>query len=167
MCCLSFWKKFVPFALTIFFGVLTVSLLQKENSPNKIRGNPKSVSAMTYPEQGTGQSSGCTGKKSVSPNNSKTSAASNSEKESLQIISKPKPDYTDEARQNQVAGTVRLRVDFLASGQIGNVSSISGLPDGLTEQAITAAKQIKFKPAAKNGKSITATKIVEYNFTIY
>ena len=85
----------------------------------------------------------------------------------VKIISKPKPGYTNEARQNQVTGTVRLRVVFTASGQIGSISPVSGLPNGLTEQAIAAAKGIRFEPAMKNGVPIPSQSIVEYTFSIY
>ncbi len=85
----------------------------------------------------------------------------------LKIISKPKPGYTDAARQNQVTGTVRLRVMFTASGQIGSISPVSGLPYGLTEQAIAAARGIKFEPAKRNGVPVPSQSIVEYSFSIY
>ena len=65
----------------------------------------------------------------------------------LKIISKPRPGYTDSARLNNIEGTVVLNVTFLASGQIGRVEPLERLPDGLTEQAIAAAKRISFEPA--------------------
>jgi TonB family protein len=83
------------------------------------------------------------------------------------ITSKPRANYTDSARQNQVQGTVTLRVTFNANGSIGSVSAVSGLPYGLTEQAIAAAKQIRFEPAMKNGQAVAVTKQVQYSFTIY
>jgi len=55
----------------------------------------------------------------------------------------------------------------LFSGQIGSVEATKELPDGLTEQAILAAKRIKFSPARQNGRPITVTKQVEYSFSIY
>jgi len=85
----------------------------------------------------------------------------------VKIISKPKPGYTNEARQNQVTGTVRLRVIFTASGQVGSISPVSGLPNGLTEQAIAAARGIRFEPAMKNGVPVSSQSIVEYTFSIY
>ncbi|MDQ3321359.1 MAG: energy transducer TonB [Acidobacteriota bacterium] len=87
--------------------------------------------------------------------------------EPFKIVSKPRPGYTDAARQNQVTGVVRVRVQFLASGQVGSVSAVSGLPYGLTEQAIAAAKSIKFEPQKKNGVPVGTTKVIEYSFTIY
>lgn len=87
--------------------------------------------------------------------------------EPLRIISKPRPSYTDAARQNQVTGVVRLKVTFLASGQIGSISPVSGLSYGLTEQAIAAARQIKFEPQKVNGQPQTVSKTIEYSFSIY
>jgi len=83
------------------------------------------------------------------------------------IISKPRANYTDAARQNQVQGKVVLRVTFSANGSIGQISVISGLGNGLTEQAIAAARSIRFEPAKKAGVPVSVTKPVEYSFTIY
>jgi TonB family protein len=85
----------------------------------------------------------------------------------LKIISKPRPGYTDAARQNNIQGTVILRVTFLASGQIGSISPVKGLPNGLTEQAIAAARRISFEPAKVNGVGQSVTRQIEYSFSIY
>ncbi len=85
----------------------------------------------------------------------------------IKIIAKPSAKYTDAARQNQFSGTVRVRVTFTASGQIGSVAAVSSAPYGLTEQAIAAAKLIKFEPAKKDGVPITKIKQIDYAFTLY
>lgn len=85
----------------------------------------------------------------------------------LKILSKPRPGYTDAARQNNIQGTVILRVTFLASGQVGSVSVVKGLPNGLSEQAIAAARRISFEPAKTNGIGQSVTKQIEYSFSIY
>lgn len=85
----------------------------------------------------------------------------------LKILSKPRANYTDAARANNIQGTVILRVTFLASGQIGSISSIKGLPNGLTEQAIAAARRISFEPAKRDGQGQAVTRQIEYSFTIY
>lgn len=89
------------------------------------------------------------------------------ETKTLLILSKPYANYTDAARQNNIQGTVILRVTFNANGTIGEVTPISTLPFGLTEQAISAAKRMRFQPAMKNGVPYTVTKQVPYTFTIY
>jgi TonB family protein len=83
----------------------------------------------------------------------------------LRILSKSTAQYTNEARRNGTAGTVQLRVTFLASGAIGDISPVNSLPDGLTQAAIEAAKGIKFEPATENGTPLTVTKLIEYSFT--
>ncbi len=83
------------------------------------------------------------------------------------FIIKPQPIYTDLARKNEVSGTVLLRVTFLANGAIGSISPVSSLGNGLTEQAIIAAKKIVFIPAKRNGSNISMTMSVQYVFTIY
>lgn len=85
----------------------------------------------------------------------------------IKILSKPQARYTDAGRQNNVQGTVTLKVTFTASGAIGSITAVSGLPYGLTEQAIAAARQIKFEPAKRNGVPYSLTKTVSYSFTIY
>lgn len=84
-----------------------------------------------------------------------------------QIIAKPRAEYTDAARQNNVTGTVIVKVTFLANGQIGSVVPVNSLPYGLTEKAIAAAKAIKFEPAKKDGVPYTTIAPVQYNFNIY
>lgn len=85
----------------------------------------------------------------------------------LKIISKPRAQYTDEARQNQIQGTVVLKVTLLANGSIGSVTPVSRLGYGLTEKAIAAAKLITFEPKKVNGIPQSVTKTIEYNFNIY
>ncbi len=87
--------------------------------------------------------------------------------EKFKILAKPRADYTDLARQNQVTGTVTVKVTFLASGQVGSVVPVNGLPYGLTEKAIAAAKSIKFEPAKRDGVATTTVATVQYNFNIY
>jgi TonB family protein len=83
------------------------------------------------------------------------------------VISKPEPQYTEEARKNQITGTVVLRAVFTSSGQVTNISARSGLPYGLTERAIAAARQIKFIPAQKDGRAVSMYIQLEYNFNLY
>lgn len=85
----------------------------------------------------------------------------------LVIISKPRPTYTDPAKNASVQGTVVLRVTFLASGRVGSISPVKGLSHGLTEQAIAAARLITFKPAESKDGPISVTKTVEYSFVPY
>ena len=83
------------------------------------------------------------------------------------ILSKPEPGFTEEARKNNVTGLVRLRAVLSSGGAVTNISVIKGLPDGLTEKAISAARNIKFRPAQKDGRTVSQWVTLEYNFNIY
>lgn len=83
------------------------------------------------------------------------------------LISKPEPQYTEDARKNQITGTVVLKVVFASNGAVQNIRTVSGLPYGLTERAIAAARQIKFVPATKDGHQVSMWMQLEYNFNLY
>lgn len=84
----------------------------------------------------------------------------------LKILSQPTPQLTEEQRKTSIhiQGTITLRVEFLANGQIGSIVPVSGLPYGFTESAIGAAKKIEFEPAVKNGVTTKITKTIQYTF---
>jgi TonB family protein len=83
------------------------------------------------------------------------------------VISKPEPQYTEAARKNQVTGSVVLSVIFSESGEVTSIRAIRLLPDGLTEKAIAAARQIRFVPAMRNGQPVSVYMQLEYNFNLY
>jgi TonB family protein len=80
------------------------------------------------------------------------------------ITFKPEASYSAEAEKNHVTGHVELRVILCPSGFVSDVKLIKGLPDGLTEQAMIAAKKMKFKPAKKNGVAVAQRTIVQFYF---
>ena len=83
------------------------------------------------------------------------------------VLDKPEPTYTEAARKNQITGTVVLRAVFSAGGSVTNIHAVSGLPDGLTERAIAAAKSIRFVPATKDGHPVSMWMELQYNFNLY
>ncbi|MFN2454530.1 MAG: energy transducer TonB [Pyrinomonadaceae bacterium] len=83
------------------------------------------------------------------------------------VTYKPEPAYTEEARKNQVTGTVILSVVLASNGEVTNIKTVSGLPSGLTEKAIEAARKIKFTPAQKDGHSVSQYTQIALQFTIY
>jgi TonB family protein len=83
------------------------------------------------------------------------------------VIAKPEPQYTEQARRDQVTGTVVLRVVFSSSGQVTNIQAVQKLGAGLTEKAIAAARQIRFMPAMRNGQPVSMYMQLEYNFNLY
>lgn len=84
-----------------------------------------------------------------------------------QIVSKPEPLYTDEARNNGISGTVRLRILLAFDGRVRHISVLQGLGGGLTEMAVNAARKTKFIPATKDGRPVSQFVTIEYNFHIF
>jgi TonB family protein len=85
----------------------------------------------------------------------------------VKIVSKTEPGYTERARQAGVSGTVILRVVFALDGTVKHILVLHSLPYGLTEQAVSAARKIKFTPATKDGKPVSMFAQLEYTFSIY
>ena len=83
------------------------------------------------------------------------------------LLSKPEPQYTEEARRNQITGTVVLRVVFSSLGEVVDIRAVQSLPFGLTEKAILAARQIRFVPAMRGGRPVSVYMQLEYNFNLY
>ncbi len=83
-----------------------------------------------------------------------------------QVTAKPDPTYTREARRVGVQGVVVLKVLLLANGKLDRVRVVRRLPFGLTENAIRAACEIKFKPAMKAGKEVSQWVTLEYAFRL-
>ncbi len=85
----------------------------------------------------------------------------------IKILTKPRASYTDKARQAGVSGIIRLLVAFTESGKVEHVLVLTSLGYGLDEEAIKAARGIKYEPQTRDGKPVTTVKPVEYSFTIY
>jgi TonB family protein len=87
--------------------------------------------------------------------------------ERARVLAKPEPQYTEDARRNQITGSVVLRVVFSRNGEVTNIRAIHPLPYGLTERAIAAARQIRFRPATREGRAVNVYMQLEYNFNLY
>jgi TonB family protein len=129
-----------------------------------VRKRPKQPSVQTS-EQQTSSDAGQHSNQKESNQNNQNQLKSNQFDTPLKILDKPRASYPTNGGCFQ--GKVVLRVTFLDSGEIGKISIISGLGNGATENAIEAAKKIKFIPAIKDGTPVSVTKPVEYVFSIY
>ena len=83
-----------------------------------------------------------------------------------EVLSKPTPAYTTEARNLRIEGEVVLEVVFEASGKLRVVRVVQGLGHGLDESAMRAAEQIHFKPAQRDGKPADYTATVHIVFQL-
>lgn len=84
------------------------------------------------------------------------------------IKSKPNPVYPREARAYGVEGQVKLRLILGADGKVRDeMDVLEGLPHGLTEEAIRAARRIEFEPARKDGRPVSQYVTVIYTFRLH
>jgi len=84
----------------------------------------------------------------------------------VEVLSKPRPDYTDEARKLRIEGEVLLRVLFTGTGEAHVLEVINGLGHGLNENAVRAAEQIRFKPALRAGQAVDSRAVVHIVFQL-
>jgi TonB family protein len=84
----------------------------------------------------------------------------------VEILYKPKPVYTDEARRLHVEGEVLMEVTFSANGRLQDMRVVRGLGHGLDEAAQRAAAQIKFRPAKRDGQPLDSTAFVHIVFEL-
>jgi TonB family protein len=85
----------------------------------------------------------------------------------VEIISKPTPEYTDEARSARIEGTVSLELEFSATGDVRVLRVVRGLGHGLDEAAQRAALRIRFKPAqSSDGRPVDSRATVHITFRL-
>lgn len=87
--------------------------------------------------------------------------------EKARIISKPAPHYTGRARRYSVQGKVLIQAVFAKSGEVTNIRVLKGLPQGLSQKAIEAVREIKFVPATKDGQQVSQYQHLEIEFKLY
>jgi TonB family protein len=83
-----------------------------------------------------------------------------------EILSKPVPAYTAEARQLHIEGEVLLEVVLQATGNVHVVRVVRGLGHGLDDEAVRAAGQIRFKPASRDGQPADSTVVLHIIFQL-
>ncbi len=84
----------------------------------------------------------------------------------VDLLEKPRPVYTQEGRTLRIEGDVVIDVVFLASGQLQVNRVVSGLGHGLDEAAVSAAKQIRFRPAKREGRPVDFPARVRIEFRL-
>jgi len=84
----------------------------------------------------------------------------------VEILRKPKPAYTEAARQLGIEGEVALRIHPGADGRLKVLSVVSGLGHGLDENAAIAATQIQFRPATREGQPVDQIAVLRVQFQL-
>jgi TonB family protein len=150
---LCFLKRILPFTLTLVAGLAIGGFF------NLFSSSPRSQPARAYKWErayyGYSGGGGCRSRRYF--------AAADRPAE---ILYRPEALYTDAARRNATQGDVTLRLTLGADGNVRDIETITSLPDGLTEQARRAAREIRFNPALRDGSPVDEVQMMTYSFNI-
>ncbi len=84
----------------------------------------------------------------------------------VEILSKPRPVYTAEARSLHLEGEIALEVVFSASGAVQVIRVVQGLGHGLDQAAEQAASQIRFHPGTRDGAPVDTKATIHIMFQL-
>jgi periplasmic protein TonB len=82
------------------------------------------------------------------------------------IAHRADPEYTEIARQARVSGVVVVEAIIDKHGNVDSVKVVKGLPMGLSEAAVRAVRQWKFKPGTLNGAPVDTIFNLTVNFKL-
>jgi len=82
------------------------------------------------------------------------------------LLWKAEPEYSEEARKAKIQGTVIVRAEIDARGQVQNISVAQGLGLGLDEKAIAAVQKWRFRPGTRNGKPVATQAMIHLSFRL-
>ncbi len=85
-----------------------------------------------------------------------------------EILLKPLPAYTEEARKARAEGIVMIQAIVRKDGTVDSFRVVRSLGYGLDESAInTIATKWRFKPGTKNGQAVDVLANIEVSFRLY
>jgi TonB family protein len=129
-------------------------------------GNGIAIPPPSSGKRGTLQSTGFADQTVATEAPKKKASAGEGATTPVNILDKPRPEYTREGRSLKIEGDVVLEMVFLANGSVQISRVVSGLGHGLDEAATRAAQQIKFKPARRDGQPVDFPARVRIEFRL-
>jgi len=82
------------------------------------------------------------------------------------VMKRVEPQYNELARHARVQGVVIVEAVIDKNGNVDKVNVLKGLPMGLSDAAIEAVKEWKFRPATLNGQPVDVIFNLTVNFTL-
>ncbi len=83
------------------------------------------------------------------------------------VLSKVDPEYTKEAGDAKIEGTVVLTLEVHPDGRAHNLHVARSLDAGLDQKAIEAVEQWEFAPGKKDGRPVAVQATIEINFKLH
>ena len=81
-----------------------------------------------------------------------------------EFLNRVRPDYPPQADLADITATVEAMAVFRSNGQVGNIEITRWAGFGLEESSERAIRQLKFKPATRDGRPINVRALIQYNF---
>lgn len=82
------------------------------------------------------------------------------------LVEKVNPKYPPDAKTEKIQGTVKVDAVIDAEGKVVEAAASESPDARLSQAAVDAVKQWKFKPALKDGKPVKAKSTVTINFRL-
>jgi TonB family protein len=114
-------------------------------------------------EQASSDALGVQRASSVEPEDQKSSSPSTVNE--TRVLHRVEPQYPEDARQQNIQGTVVLEVQIGTDGAVQDVQLVGG-PALLAQAAMDAVKQWRFRPQLVNGKPVEMQTRITLNFRL-
>lgn len=82
------------------------------------------------------------------------------------VLHKVEAQYTPEARDAKIQGTVLMAIEIDEEGIVRYITVLRPLELGMTQKAMEAVGQWKFRPGTKEGRPVRVQANVEINFRL-
>jgi TonB family protein len=138
----------------------------RDNAPQPIKGISTGVTGGTGPLNARPVGAIAIAKNTGPPAIQQTQVSTTPAKSAPKLLFKPKPEYTEEARNLHLEGTVYVRIHVSAAGAVSVVGVQSGLGHGLDQAAVRAVQGMRFQPAMANGQPTDWDGVVNINFQL-
>lgn len=138
----------------------------RSSGPQPIRGISTGVTGGTGPMSARPVGAIQIAKATPPPSLSTAQPTAAAAKSAPKLLFKPRPEYTEEARQLHLEGTVYVKIHVAANGSVSVVGVQSGLGHGLDQSAIKAVQGMRFQPALQNGQPADWDGVVNVNFQL-
>lgn len=81
------------------------------------------------------------------------------------LLTKPAPEYPDDALINNITGEVAVEVEVDKKGKVKKARPVGG-PEPLHKAAVKAARKARFEPVAVNGRPVNSRASLTYMFEV-
>lgn len=82
------------------------------------------------------------------------------------VLSKTDPEYTPDAKDAHIEGTVILRCVITSEGVADDITVVQGINPGLDQKAMEAIAKWTFQPGTKDGQPVDVYATIEVNFRV-